>query len=56
MEHSPKFERVKNYYDSKLWNHAMVENAVGKWITQEEADEILSSAESGYEESEDDES
>lgn len=41
MEHSPKFEKVKHYYDTGLWNEAMVRNAVGRWITAEEADEIL---------------
>lgn len=34
---SPKFEKVKRYYDSNLWNKAMVKNAVVKgWITAEE--------------------
>ena len=41
MEHSPKFEIVKSYYDRGLWNARMVENAVGRWITEEEAQEIL---------------
>lgn len=39
--HSPKFEKVKGYYERSLWNETMVRNAVGKWITAEEADEIL---------------
>lgn len=30
------FELVKNYYDAKLWDLAMVKNAVSKWITAEE--------------------
>lgn len=39
--HSPKFDKVKRYYDSGLWNKAMVKNAVGKeWITAEEYLEI----------------
>lgn len=42
MEHSPKFELVKSYYDRGLWNADRVRNAVGKWITAEEAEEILS--------------
>lgn len=42
MEHSQKFETVKGYYDRGLWNKQMVLNAVGKWIEQWEADEILS--------------
>ena len=34
---SPKFEKVKKYYDSGLWNKTMVKNAVVKgWITAEE--------------------
>lgn len=34
---SPKFEKVKKYYDSGLWNKTMVRNAVAKgWITAEE--------------------
>ena len=34
---SPKFEKVKNYYDTGLWNKEMVRNAVVKgWITAEE--------------------
>lgn len=35
--HSTKFEKVKRYYDSGLWNKTMVRNAVVKgWITAEE--------------------
>lgn len=46
-EHSPKFERVKRYYDTGLWNVAMVRNAAknpkaSPWITEAEAEEILS--------------
>ena len=38
---SPKFEKVKGYYDSGLWTEAMVKNAVAKgWITAEEFAEI----------------
>ena len=34
---SPKFEKVKRYYDNGLWNKEMVHNAVVKgWITAEE--------------------
>lgn len=34
---SPKFNRVKKYYDDGLWNKTMVRNAVVKsWITEEE--------------------
>ena len=39
--HSPKFNKVKNYYDRGLWNKTMVANAVVKeWITAEEYEEI----------------
>ena len=42
MEHSAKFEKVKDYYDRGLWNETMVANAVVKgWITQEEYGEIV---------------
>ena len=34
---SPKFRKVKGYYDANLWNQQMVRNAVIKgWITEEE--------------------
>lgn len=34
---SPKFEKVKSYYDSGLWSKTRVRNAVVKgWITPEE--------------------
>ena len=40
-EHSQKFELVKSYYDSGLWNKKAVRNAVKKgWITPEEYEEI----------------
>lgn len=39
--HSQKFDRVKGYYDKGLWTADMVRNAVGKWVTAEEAEEIL---------------
>ena len=42
MEHSPKYEKVKGYYDRGLWNEEMVRNAVVKgWITKEEYREIV---------------
>lgn len=38
---SPKFKKVKAYYDSGLWNKTMVRNAVVKgWITAEEYEMI----------------
>lgn len=41
MEHSENFELVKFYYDNHLWSASRVRKAVGRWITQEECDEIL---------------
>lgn len=41
MEHSPKYNKVKKYYDDGFWNKAMVHNAVVKqWITADEYKEI----------------
>ena len=41
MEHSPKYDKVKNYYDKGYWTIDMVRNAVVKgWITEEEFTEI----------------
>jgi len=38
---SPKFNKVKSYYDRGLWNEQQVRNAVGRWITAEEAEMII---------------
>ena len=39
--HSPKYKKVKGYYDSDLWGESRVRNAVTKgWITEEEFQEI----------------
>ena len=40
-EHSEKFFDVKEYYSNGFWNKAMVKNAIGRWITQEEYNEII---------------
>ena len=41
VQHSPKFEDIKGYYDSGFWNAAMVKNAVKKKrIKAEEYTEI----------------
>ena len=40
MEHSQKFELVKNYYERGLWDENRVRAAVGRWITAEEYEEI----------------
>lgn len=38
---SPKYNKVKGYFDSGLWNKKMVANAVIKgWITAEEYEQI----------------
>lgn len=41
MEHSKKFNTVKGYFDKGLWTENMVRNAVGRWITEGEAEEII---------------
>lgn len=41
MEHSKKFKTVKGYYDKGLWTEVMVRNAVGRWLTDAEAEEII---------------
>lgn len=38
--HSEKFEKVRGYYKNRLWSLNQVRNAVGKWITAEEYQEI----------------
>lgn len=40
MEHSANFEKVKYYYDHRLWKKKQVKNAIGKWIIEEEYTEI----------------
>lgn len=39
---SKNFQKVKAYYDAGKWNAQMVRNAVGRWITSDEAEVILS--------------
>lgn len=42
VEHSPKFELVKGYYDAGLWKKKAVKNAVVKgWIRVDEYEEIV---------------
>lgn len=44
MEHSAKYEKVKDYYDRNLWDIARTSNAVAKgWITETEYEEITGS-------------
>ncbi len=33
---SKNYNKVKKYYDTKLWSLGMVRNAVGRWITADE--------------------
>lgn len=40
VEHSEKFEIVKERYDNDLWSKTYVYNAVGRWITATEYEEI----------------
>ena len=40
LTHSKNFEKVKRYYSMGVWTEHMVWNAVGKWITAEEYQEI----------------
>lgn len=41
MEHSKNFNKVKKYYNNKLWSEVRVWNAVGRWITADEYEEIV---------------
>ena len=42
MDHSPKFELVKGYYNCGMWSKKAVKNAVKKaWITAPEYEEIV---------------
>ncbi|WP_336527041.1 XkdX family protein [Bacteroides acidifaciens] len=41
MEHSKNYDKVKGFYNRKLWDLTRVRNAVVKgWITEEEFAEI----------------
>lgn len=42
--HSEKFEKVRGYYKNRLWTLAQVRNAVGRWITEAEYQEITGKA------------
>ncbi len=44
MEHSAKYEKVKDYYNRNLWDIVRMSNAVIKgWITEAEYEEITGS-------------
>ena len=36
------YEKIRNYYISGLWSREQVEAVVGKALTKEEAEEIIS--------------
>ena len=40
LKHSKKFETVKRYYHAGVWSKKMVWNAVGRWFTADECQEI----------------
>ena len=45
MEHSENFQKVKTWYNMKVWNETRVRNAVRMgWITAEEFQEITGKA------------
>ena len=45
MEHSKNYDKVKGFYNRKLWDLTRVRNAVVKgWITEEEFAEITGAA------------
>ena len=41
IQHSKNFQKVKDYYDRGSWNKARVHNAVSRWITADEYEEII---------------
>lgn len=45
MEHSKNYDKVRRYYNMKMWNAARVRNAVKMgWITELEYNEITGEA------------
>ena len=38
---SPNYAKVKRHFEEGLWTAAMVQQAVSRWITAEEAERIL---------------
>ncbi len=45
MEHSTNYEKVRRYYNMKLWNETRVRNAVVMgWITKAEFTDITGKA------------
>lgn len=45
MEHSMNFNKVRNWFNLKMWNETRVRNAVKMaWITEAEFEEITNKA------------
>ncbi len=40
MEYSENYNKVKKYFNDKLWDERRVRLAVGRWITEEEFEKI----------------
>lgn len=40
MSKSKNYEKVEGFYNAKLWSLRMVRNAVDRWITSDEFQEI----------------
>lgn len=40
-----KPQKIKKWYKEGLWTRQQVLDAIGKWLTEEEAEEILSTDE-----------
>lgn len=43
MDYSKNFDKVKKYFDDKLWDKRRVHLAVNRWITAAEYEEITDS-------------
>lgn len=44
MEKSLRFDTVKGHYENNTWDKSQVADAVGRWITAEEYQEIVGEA------------
>ncbi len=44
LEHSKNFEKVRKYFEENFWNENRIHLAVGRWITEEEYEEITGKA------------
>ena len=40
MEYSENYNKVKKYFNDKLWDERRVRLEVGRWITEEEFEKI----------------